>query len=182
MVRTMVKMHGGSVRAFSDGPGRGSEFVVRLPLAPRAQAPAARDAPSSTKASSRSLRVLVVDDNEDAASSIGQLLELLGHHVTLAYDGPGALAAAAAVPPELVLLDIGLPGMDGYAVASRLREAGHDRAVLIALTGYGQDEHLRRSTEAGFDQHLVKPVDFAALRQISAQVCGGTVGEKRGKE
>ena len=125
--------------------------------------PGARDAPPATSASGRPLRVLVVDDNVDAANAVGHLLELLGHRVTLAYDGPGALAAAAAAPPELVLLDIGLPGMDGYAVAARLRAAGHACATLIALTGYGQDEHLRRSSEAGFDRHLVKPLDFAVL-------------------
>jgi CheY-like chemotaxis protein len=172
MVRTLVKMHGGSVRAFSDGPGRGSEFVVTLPLNARAHAPAAHGAPSTTKDPVRPLKVLVVDDNVDAASTIGHLLALLGHQVTLAYDGPGALAAADAEPPELVLLDIGLPGMDGYAVATRLRRAGHDRAALIALTGYGQDEHVRRSTEAGFDHHLVKPVDFVALEEITARLRG----------
>src|SRR6185312_10845632 len=105
------------------------------------------------------LRVLVVDDNVDAADAIGTLLEVLGHDVTLAYDGPTALAAAASSPPELVLLDIGLPGMDGYAVASQLRAAGHESATLVALSGYGQIEHLRRSSEAGFDHHMVKPLD-----------------------
>jgi PAS domain S-box-containing protein len=167
MVRTLVKMHGGSVRAFSDGPGRGSEFVVRLPLAARARVPGTSDAPPATSASGRPLRVLVVDDNVDAANAVGHLLELLGHRVTLAYDGPGALAAAAAAPPELVLLDIGLPGMDGYAVAAGLRAAGHAGATLIALTGYGQDDHLRRSSEAGFDRHLLKPLDFAVLQEIT---------------
>ena len=181
MVQILVKMHGGLVRAFSDGPGRGSAFVVRLPLAPGAQVPVARDAPSATPAPDRPLRVLVVDDNVDAAKAMGHLLEMLGHHVTLAFDGPGALAAAAALPPELVLLDIGLPGMDGYAVAARLRAAGHDRAALIAITGYGQNEHVRRSTEAGFDRHLVKPVDFGVIAEICAQLRGAAGGEKRGK-
>ncbi len=179
MVQILVKMHGGSVRAFSDGPGRGSAFVVRLPLAPGIQAPVVRDAPSATLAPERPLRVLVVDDNVDAAKAMGCLLEMRGHHVTLAFDGPGALAAAAAQPPELVLLDIGLPGMDGYAVAARLRAAGHDRAALIAITGYGQNENVRRSTEAGFDRHLVKPVDFGVIAEICAQRRGAAGGEKK---
>jgi PAS domain S-box-containing protein len=179
MARTLVKMHGGSVRAFSDGPGRGSEFVVRLPLALQAEGPPAGGAAPTIKAPSRALRVLLVDDNVDAANAVGHLLELLGHEVTVAYDGPGALAAAAAVAPELVLLDLGLPGMDGYAVAVRLRDAGHERATLVALTGYGQDEHMRRSREAGFDHHLVKPLDFAALEQITVELRAGTAKSAR---
>jgi PAS domain S-box-containing protein len=181
MVQILVKMHGGTVRAVSDGPGRGSVFVVRLPLGPGAPAPVARDAPSATPAPDRPLRVLVVDDNVDGAKAMGDLLEMLGHQVTIAFDGPGALAAATARPPELVLLDIGLPGMDGYAVATRLRAAGHDRAALIAITGYGQSEHVGRSTEAGFDRHLVKPVDFAVIAEICAQLRGAAGGKKRGK-
>ena len=171
MVRTLVKLHGGSVSAFSDGPGRGSEFVVRLPLAPAATLPKMRSGPLATEPlKGAPLRVLVVDDNVDAAHAMKHVLKLSGHQVTLAHDGPGALAAAAAEPPELVLLDIGLPGMDGYAVAARLREAGHDRAALVAITGYGQEEDLRRSTAAGFDHHLVKPVDGAVLRKIIADL------------
>ena len=119
------------------------------------------------------LRVLVVDDNVDAARALEHLLKLLGHRVAVAHDGPAALAAAAAAPPELVLLDIGLPGMDGYAVAARLREAGHTAAALVALTGYGQEDDLRRSTAAGFDHHLVKPVDFATLKRITSGVRRG---------
>ena len=112
----------------------------------------------------------MVDDNVDAARALEQVLALAGHRVTLAHDGPGALAAAAARPPQLVLLDIGLPGMDGYAVAAKLRAAGHDRAALVAVTGYGQDDDLRRSSAAGFDRHLVKPIDGATLREILAEV------------
>jgi two-component system CheB/CheR fusion protein len=180
MVRTLVKMHGGSVRAFSEGPGRGCEFVVRLPLSPRGELPVAREVPSKDMAP-RPLRVLVVDDNEDAAQSIGYLLEITGHEVTLAFDGPGALAAAAVAPPDLVLLDIGLPGMDGYAVAAQLRAAGHERATLVALSGYGQDEHLRRSREAGFDHHLVKPIDFGKVEKIASQRQRGAPDEGRVK-
>jgi len=170
MVRTLVKMHGGSVQAFSDGPGRGSQLVVRLPLAPADAVPVARtDRPVSDGVPTPPLRVLLVDDNVDAAHAMKHVLELSGHRVTLAHDGPGALAAADAEPPELVLLDIGLPGMDGYAVAARLRQAGHDRAAIVAVTGYGQEEDVSRSSAAGFDHHLVKPVDGSMLRKIVAQ-------------
>jgi two-component system CheB/CheR fusion protein len=171
LVRTLVKMHGGSVTALSDGPGRGSEFVVRLPLAATRAVQAGRVTPPAGHGAGASpLRVLVVDDNVDAADALQYVLKLGGHDVTVAHDGPGALAAAAAAPPELVLLDIGLPGMDGYQVAARLREAGHDRAALIALSGYGQEEDLRRSRTAGFDHHLVKPVDGATLRKLIADL------------
>ena len=173
MVRTLVEMHGGTVKAFSDGPGHGSEFVVRLPLAVPAATPIAREAPISAKIGTGSaLRVLVVDDNADAAQALQHLLKLLGHDVMMAHDGPGALAVAAQLRPDLVLLDIGLPGMDGYAVAARLREAGHEKASLVALTGYAQDEDLRRSSRAGFDRHMVKPVDVGALRRLTAEVAG----------
>jgi len=118
------------------------------------------------------LRVLVVDDNVDAAEAVGKLMEILGNEVALAPDGPAALAAAKAAPPDLILLDIGLPGMDGYEVAARLRGAGHTRAALVALTGYGRENDVRRSRDAGFDYHLVKPVDFAQLERITADLRG----------
>jgi PAS domain S-box-containing protein len=172
LVRTLVKMHGGSVRAFSEGPGRGSELVVRLPLAPEAAPSAVDRAPSARNATGAPLRVLVVDDNVDAAAALGKLMKILGHEVALAHDGPAALAAAAADPPDLVLLDIGLPGMEGYEVAARLRAAGHTRAALVALTGYGRQDDVRRSRDAGFDHHLVKPVDLAQLRRIAASLRG----------
>ncbi|HEY6476350.1 MAG TPA: ATP-binding protein [Polyangia bacterium] len=168
MVRTLVKMHGGAVAASSDGPGRGSEFVVRLPLATPV-----RDAPPAAKlGAGNGLRVLVVDDNVDAAQALQYLLKHLGHEVTIAHDGPRALAAADRVRPDLILLDIGLPGMDGFAVAAGLRKAGHDRVALVALTGYAQDEDRRRSSQAGFDRHLIKPVDTAALLSLTAEVAG----------
>jgi len=171
LVRTLVKMHGGVVQAFSDGPGRGSELLVRLPLAPPATVATARPAaPPAEAASATPLRVLVVDDNMDAADAMRYVLKLGGHQVRVAHDGPGALAASAAERPDLVLLDIGLPGMDGYALAMRMREAGLDGATLVAVTGYGQEEDLNRSTAAGFAHHLVKPVDGAVLRQVVAEV------------
>ena len=114
--------------------------------------------------------MLVVDDNVDAAKTMGHLLRLTGHEVSLAHDGPAALAAAAVAPPDLILLDIGLPGMDGYAVAARLRAAGNEGTTLVALTGYGREDDLQRSRDAGFDHHLVKPIDFGQLQRIVLQV------------
>ena len=171
MVRSLVRMHGGSVRAFSEGPGLGSEFVVRLPRERAAVPVATESAPSRPIPSkaSQPLRVLVVDDNLDAATSLGTLLSLIGHVVTLAPDGPTALALLPGVAPDLVLIDIGLPVMDGYALAAALRDAGLDRAALIAVTGYGRDDDVRRSREAGFDDHLVKPVDLATLQRITTR-------------
>ncbi|HEY5452687.1 MAG TPA: ATP-binding protein [Polyangia bacterium] len=172
LVQTLIRMHGGSVRAFSEGPGHGSQLVVRLPLAPPTKPRAASPAPSPRAGPGTPLRVLVVDDNVDAAKTLAKLLELRGHEVSLAHDGPAALAAAAAAPPDLVLLDIGLPGMDGYAVAARLRAAGHAGAALVALTGYGREEDVQRSRDAGFDHHLVKPIDFGQLQRIVLEVGG----------
>ena len=171
LVKTLVKMHGGSVHAFSEGPGRGTELMVRLPLGTAVTAPAARAAARrAATAPVLPLRVLVVDDNVDAADAMRHVLRMDGHQVRVAYDGPGALAATAAEAPDLVLLDIGLPGMDGYAVAARMREAGLNGAALVAVTGYGMEEDLHRSAAAGFTRHLVKPVDAALLRKVVAEV------------
>ena len=112
--------------------------------------------------------LLVVDDNVDAATTLATLLRLLGHEVAVAHDGPGALATAARTRPELVFIDIGLPGMDGYALATALRAAGLDRAALVAVTGYGRVEDVQRSREHGFDRHIVKPVDLAELQRVTA--------------
>jgi PAS domain S-box-containing protein len=174
LVQSLVRMHGGSVRAFSEGPGCGSQLVVRLPLAPPTELRPASPAPAPARHAGAGvpLRVLVVDDNVDAAKALGYLLKVAGHEVSLAHDGLSALAAAAAAPLDLVLLDIGLPGMDGYAVAARLRSAGHAGTALVALTGYGREDDIRRSREAGFDHHLVKPIDFAQLRRIVLEVRG----------
>ena len=170
MVKNLVQMHGGSVEAQSAGLGLGSEFVVRLPLAVEAMGGlkevSAPEEPFDAE-HTQSRRVLVVDDNEDAAASLGELLELWGHEVQTAYDGKHALAMARTWQPEIVLLDIGLPGMDGYEVAQRLREdPATSSAFLIAITGYGQEEDRRRSQEAGFDQHLTKPVALERLQDL----------------
>jgi PAS domain S-box-containing protein len=169
LVRRLVELHGGRVEAHSAGPGQGSEFVVRLP---RASAPVAtvngsdggpRPAPGPRR------RILAVDDNRDAVESLARLLRLAGHEVQLAIDGPSALEAAAAYRPEVVLLDIGLPGMSGHDVARQLRATPEGRGLLlVAVSGWGQEDDRRRSREAGFDHHLVKPVDPDALRQLLA--------------
>ncbi|WP_437605171.1 ATP-binding protein [Sorangium sp. So ce834] len=174
LVRRLVEMHGGSVRAVSDGPGKGSELIVRLPAqtlvadaggagTPSAALPQARPAPASSR------RILVVEDNPDVAESLVMLLQALGHEVAMARSGPEALAAAPAFLPDVVLLDIGLPGMDGYEVARQLRRRPElERALLVALSGYGQEEDRRRSRAAGFDHHLVKPVSRAVLQPLIA--------------
>jgi len=172
LVKSLVELHGGTVEAHSDGLGKGSEFVVRLPLAAAAAEAAGGEAGGpSPDGWARGLRVLVVDDNADAADSLALLLRLHGHDVRVAHDGLGALALAPAFRPELIFLDIGMPGMDGYEAARRLRRLpGLQRVRLAALTGWGQQEDRRRSKEAGFDVHLVKPVDPAALEGLLADV------------
>ena len=164
LVRSLAELHGGTVTATSGGTGTGCEFVVRLPAAQRS-APAAA-VPSGGPADSpvRRLRVLVVEDRVDTANGMAELLKLSGDEAWIAHSGEEALIAAREHRPEVMLLDVGLPGMDGYELASRLRqeECGRD-TVLIALTGYGDEQALRRSKETGIDHHLVKPVDFDAL-------------------
>jgi len=163
VVKKLVEMHGGSVEATSEGSGKGSEFTVRLPRADRPTTPA-RSNIFPTQEEIESLRILVVDDNVDAARGLSLLLKLLGHEVTVAHDGPEAIDTARRRQPDFVLLDIGLPGMDGYEVASLLRqeECGKD-SVIIAISGYGQAEDRIRSKRAGIDHHLTKPLDQDAL-------------------
>lgn len=165
LVRRLTEMHGGSVEAASEGVGKGSCFSVRLPLNIRQVAvPKMR---GREHFSIESLGVLIVDDNRDAAESLAMLLRTAGAEVQVAHDGPTALAEFERSEPHVVLLDIGMPGMDGCEVARRLREISRpDRVVLVALTGWGQDEDRRRVREAGFDHHLVKPVDLASLQSL----------------
>lgn len=166
LVQKLVEMHGGQVRASSAGLGCGSEFEVRLPVgdAPAPAPSCANDVPAP---GSSPRRVLVVDDNRDAAETLAMLLQTTGHDVHVTYDGASALELASDVQPDVVLLDIGLPRMDGYEVARRLRRLpGLDKMILIALTGYGQEEDRRRSRVAGFDSHLVKPVDLNTLQAL----------------
>jgi PAS domain S-box-containing protein len=167
LVRTLVELHGGTVEARSDGPGTGSEFVVRLPLGAGPEPAPPPPAPAPPPGPPR--RVLVVDDNEDAADTLAALLSLTGHEARAAYDGPAALAAAGEFRPEVVLTDLGMPGMDGYELARRFRaEPAFRGVVLVAVTGWGQDEDRRRTAEAGFDHHLVKPVAPDAVRRLLA--------------
>jgi signal transduction histidine kinase/CheY-like chemotaxis protein len=169
LVRRLVEMHDGSVRAFSSGPGRGSEFVVRLPIAEEMPALAPADSGEEDKISvgPPRRRILVVDDNVDAARSLAWLLQYLGQEVYLAHDGVTALEAARAHVPEIVLLDIGLPRIDGYEVARRLRrDESLEGVLLVAMTGYGQEEDRRRAYEAGFDRHLIKPIDPDGLAEL----------------
>lgn len=168
LVRTFVDLHGGRIQAFSPGRGQGSEFVVYLPLLERAPRPLSEDA-AKWDGRQTSRRILVVDDNVDAATSLGMLLQLSGHNVVMAHDGPAALESARTFLPEVVLLDIGLPRMDGLEVGKRMREdLGMKEALLVALTGYGRDEDRQRSQEAGFNAHLVKPVDLDLLHAMLA--------------
>ena len=169
LVQKLAEMHGGGVIAESDGPGRGSEFTVRLPALAGPAAPMARPGADLSRAARLNSRVLVVDDNVDTAMGLSKLLRLLGHDVRVAHDGPTGIELARSHRPEVILLDIGLPGMDGYQVAGLLRrEESCKDALIVAASGYGQEDDLRRSKEAGFDHHLVKPVDFDALMALFA--------------
>jgi CheY-like chemotaxis protein len=164
LVRKLVEMHGGTVEAISPGLKHGSEFIVRLPLMKQAaravqslKTPAGRETPR---------RIVVIDDNFDAAESLAMLLRLKGHEVHVAYDGPAGVALALKMDPDSVLIDIGLPGIDGYEVAKQLRAQENGRALLVALTGYGQTEDRIKSEQAGFDHHLVKPVAQNVLEDL----------------
>ena len=168
LVKRLTEMHGGSVEASSSGPGMGSEFVVRLPVdlsEPQGQ-PIESNGPSPPCARRR---ILIADDNLDAAESLMELLQILGNDVCMANDGLEAVHAAGELKPDVILLDIGMPKLNGYEACRRIREQSWSgKTVLIALTGWGQDEDRRRSSEAGFDHHLVKPVDLTALQKLLA--------------
>ena len=175
LVRTLTEMHGGSVEVSSDGANHGSEFVVRLPIAMEANTPDSKfKAAQSGVTTPR--RILIVDDNHDSADMLATLLELAGHETFAAHDGLAAVEAAARLDLDVILLDIGLPVMNGYEAARRIREQRSQkrRPLLVALTGWGQDEDRRRSEEAGFDAHLVKPVDEAVLDRLLADLSVGT--------
>ncbi len=163
LVRSLVTLHGGSVRGRSEGPGRGSEFEVRLPALSARRASSLDLPPPALPGLQRVRRVLVVDDNTDAAQMLAEVLASHGHDVRLAHDGPQALALAATFRPEVGILDIGLPVMDGYELALELRAAHGDTITLIAVTGYGQEHDKRRAFQAGFSKHYVKPVATDAL-------------------
>ncbi|HVS00761.1 MAG TPA: ATP-binding protein [Thermoanaerobaculia bacterium] len=179
LVHSLIGMHGGQVEALSDGPGKGSEFVVRLPLRkaataakvllhPKAVTPAS---PALPQAPASTLHILVIEDNVDGRESMRELLEIWGHRVDLAESGPEGVEKALATQPDLALIDIGLPGFDGNEVARRIRSVYEgDQITLIAMTGYGQPEDRRRALQAGFDAYLVKPVDPAELSRLLTAV------------
>lgn len=181
IVRSLVQLHGGTVEARSAGSGLGSEFVIRLPALPaRRQESLERPSPLQ-RAAARRLKVLVVDDNADAAQMIGDALGAAGDLVRVALDGPSALTEAAAFQPDVALLDLGLPVMDGYELGQELRAQLRRPPALIAVTGYGQEEDRQRSRAAGFYEHVVKPVDLEALNDLLDRLApaGGALRERR---
>jgi two-component system CheB/CheR fusion protein len=173
LVKGLAELHGGTVTATSDGPGRGAEFVVRLPLSAAAEKGVANG--ETVRVTPR--RVLIVEDNVDAAGSLKEALELDGHEVEVAYTGPEALTKARPFQPDVVLCDIGLPGMDGYEVARAFRaDDTLDGAFLVALTGYALPEDLQRAKDAGFERHLAKPPTFEKLTEVLEEAGRGGRG------
>jgi CheY-like chemotaxis protein/anti-sigma regulatory factor (Ser/Thr protein kinase) len=164
LVRRLAEMHGGAVSVASDGRGKGSEFTVRLPAI---EAVAGTEAVITRAVAGPARHILVVEDNRDACESLRGLLQAHGHRVDTANDGPSGLERALALQPEVVLLDVGLPRMDGYEVARKIRAShGIRRPLLIAITGYGAPEDRERAHEAGFDAHVTKPVDYGTLAAL----------------
>jgi signal transduction histidine kinase/ActR/RegA family two-component response regulator len=171
VARRLAELHGGHLEARSDGPGKGAEFALSLPVLPPRSRSVATSPAKEPVPRVGGVAVLLVEDNRDAAESTTMLLEVLGHAVAVAHDGPAALSSATCSPPDVMLVDLGLPGMDGYEVARRIRrQPSLRRTVLVALTGYGRAEDRQRSAAAGFDHHLVKPIDVEALETILAGV------------
>jgi PAS domain S-box-containing protein len=171
MARSLVAMHGGTIEAHSDGPGAGSEFVIALPLAQAEPAPGTADDRRLPRGVSR--RILVADDNTDAVEMMRTLLELDGHQVTAVHDGLAAIRCVMTWRPDVALIDLGMPGIDGFEVARQVRaDPSMDRTVLVALTGYGQEEDVRRSRDAGFDHHVTKSADFEPLRRLLDSIPG----------
>jgi CheY-like chemotaxis protein/two-component sensor histidine kinase len=176
LVKGLVELHGGSIEARSEGLGKGSEFVVRLPVGDDTPAPRSPPGDGGEKGTPRSRRrILIADDNRDAADSLAMMLRLAGHHVHAVHDGQEAVEAAGWFRPEVALLDIGMPRLNGYEACRRIRvEPWGKNTVLVAITGWGQEEDKRRATEAGFDEHLTKPVEPAALERLLAGLTART--------
>jgi CheY-like chemotaxis protein len=169
LVKGLVELHRGSIEAHSDGPGRGSEFVVRLPFAAEVSVHEPQRANGLEQKREGKCRILVVDDNRDSADSLAMLLKVMGNEVSTAYDGEQAVQVAGASKPDVVLLDIGMPKLNGYDACRRIREQSWGTGMfLIALTGWGQEEDRRRTEAAGFNHHIVKPVDPADLVKLLA--------------
>jgi signal transduction histidine kinase/ActR/RegA family two-component response regulator len=169
LVERLVALHGGEVEVLSAGPGQGSEFIVRLPAA-RGSRAKPRPVQETPNAVTVERRILVVDDNQDSAESMAMFLRILGHEVRTAHDGLTAIEVAEEFLPQVILLDLGLPGLNGYKVAKHIRERRGADAVLIAQTGWGQEEDRRRSKDAGLDYHLTKPIDFDHLTKLLADL------------
>ena len=175
LVKRLVEMHDGTVTAFSDGKGAGSEFVVRLPILTEKTKPSQSQIPTGTTIPTTARCILVVDDNRDSGTSLATLLQLTGNDTQTAYDGKEAVEMAAAYKPDVILLDIGLPKMNGYRACEAIRKQPWARnIVIVALTGWGQEEDRRKSKEAGFDGHMVKPVDHADLMTLLGELDVGT--------
>jgi signal transduction histidine kinase/ActR/RegA family two-component response regulator len=179
LVKSLVELHGGSVQARSDGPGKGSEFIVRLPVASGSERAGGSSPSLPSGGVLRDRKVLVVDDNRDAADSLAMLLRLMGADVRVAYGGEDAYQSYLAFRPSVSFLDIGMPEVDGYEVARRIRrDPASESAILVALTGWGQEDDRRRSSEAGFNHHLVKPVHLELLESVlHAALAPQTKGE-----
>ncbi|NVM77874.1 signal transduction histidine kinase/ActR/RegA family two-component response regulator [Duganella sp. SG902] len=166
--RQFAEMHGGTVEAYSEGLGKGSEFVIRLPVLSNAGVRDPVPLAQGAGADGRKLKALVVDDNQDAADSLTALLELDGFDVRAVYDGASAIAAVEAQAPDIIIMDLGMPGMDGYETARAIRQLpGAEHILLLALTGWGQGDARRRTAEAGFDHHLVKPVELEQIVRLA---------------
>ncbi len=163
LVKGIVELHGGTVNAESAGRGQGSHFTIRLPMARRA---VAEQPPPTSRSRPSGRRVLVVDDNVDAAESLAETLKIAGHEVEVAFDGPSAIERVRINPPDVVLCDIGLPGLSGYDVARTLRASGLNAIQLIAVSGYAQPEDVAKAVEAGFDQYVAKPCDPEAIERL----------------
>ncbi len=167
LAKRIIELHGGAIDVTSAGLGQGSEFIVRLPLAEQSARTSANGDQGTATCGGGGLEILIVDDSPDAVTTMKLLLEVRGHETRTAANGPEALAAFDESAPDVILLDIGLPGMDGYEIARRIRKSEHgDHVKIIATTGYGRDEDRRRATEAGFDYHLTKPVNFHTLEEL----------------
>jgi CheY-like chemotaxis protein len=170
LVERLTALHEGKVEALSAGPGKGSEFIVRLPVATQATRTTSRPVQESRSVVTVERSILVVDDNQDSAESMAMFLRLSGHEVRTAHDGLSAIEVAEEFQPQVILLDVGLPGLNGYKVAQHIRERRGTGVTLIALTGWGQEEDRRRSRAAGLDYHLTKPVDFDHLMKLLADL------------
>jgi CheY-like chemotaxis protein len=168
LAKRLVELHGGDIEVFSAGPGCGSQFTVRLPtvMPPAAAARLNDQRDDAVPIQDQPRRVLVVEDNIDSAESLAMLLGLAEHEVEVAHDGPSALDIAANFKPEVVILDVGLPGLDGFEVARRLRQQpGLQRVQIVGVSGYGHEEYRNNAHDAGFDRYLTKPVDYEVLRE-----------------